>query len=104
MDFLTTIPNAPLNVVVSDTNYDNVTLSWNFPSYNGGAEIIEYIITSDPPTNPINELIVNSCTSTTIYSGLTSGETYRFNVKSHNSVGFSEIAQSNYVTLPIPPT
>ena len=62
------------------------------------------IITSDPPTNPINELIVNSCTSTTIYSGLTSGETYRFNVKARNSVGFSEIAQSNYVTLPIPPT
>ena len=97
-----TIPSPPSNVVVDTLNSDNVTLSWNFPSNNGGAPILDYIITSDPQTSE-GGVIVNSGTSTYIYSGLMSETTYRFNVQARNSVGVSAIAQSAPVTTPPTP-
>jgi len=92
-------PNPPSNVVVESINSNNVTLSWHFPSYNGGPDIIDYIITSDPQTSEV-EVIVNSGTSTYIYSGLKSEKTYMFYVQARNSVGVSTIAQSGPVTTP----
>jgi hypothetical protein len=81
-----TVPDAPTGLTAISGN-GQITLSWNEPSYNGGALIDYYVIFQDGALS--NE--TTSELSILIY-GLTNGQDYSFTVAAHSEVGIGKIS------------
>jgi len=80
-------PSSPTDLSVTEGE-GSVTLSWNAPDDDGGADIDYYVVY-------VNGLRFarTSITSITI-TGLTDGEEYEFTVAAHNQAGTGEMADS----------
>ncbi len=80
-----TIPDAPVNLVaISGDGYVNLT--WELPAYNGGAEIVKFLIYRN------GTLIANVSSSQLWYNdtSVTNGITYTYTVSAVNSIGESD--------------
>lgn len=44
LSFLSDVPDAPLNVQVKDVNKFGATITWEPPTYDGGAKITNYVV------------------------------------------------------------
>ena len=83
-----TVPAAPSALTATAANAE-VTLNWDAPSENGGAEITGYMIEHDTDMNfpsPTPETTAAAATSHTV-TGLTNGTLYYFRVAAVNSAG-----------------
>lgn len=90
------VPTAPRNVVVSGGN-EQVTVSWDAPSNDGGIPIDIYTVTSSPENISVT---VSGSARTATVTGLTNGVEYRFTVVAHN---FSGNSAPSTVSDPVTP-
>jgi chitodextrinase len=91
-----TAPSSPLNVIASNGALSgSANLTWNVPITDGGQPIIYYTVTSFP-----GSITAISSTTSLIFTELTGGETYTFNVYATNIIGNSDpSSNSNPVTI-----
>jgi len=90
-------PSAPMNLTVMPGN-ENVTLSWEAPTYSNASAVIGYMISYGTLTSSLTNQITWS-QSTYLLEGLTKGTIYYFNVAAQNSAGWS----SNSTTIAATP-
>jgi titin len=106
-------PSAPLNIsAIAGPLSGQVTLSWQPPSTTGGGTIQSYKITYTPTTGnptsiPASPLIVQSNTSsqifTQLFTQLSIGVTYTFNICAVTTTGINGLIGSNSVkTFSVP--
>lgn len=88
----TSAPSAPSLVKVTDSTKSSVTLEWIKPVFDGGMEIIGYIIEMCKASlNEWHQVNRTTCINTTYTAkGLTAGEEYRFRVRAVNGSGKGE--------------
>ncbi len=80
-----TRPSAPQNLTATPGD-GQVTLSWDAPASDGGAEITKYQVSIDVE----NWIDVDVDTTTYTFTGLTNGEEFTFYVRAVNRVGEGE--------------
>jgi hypothetical protein len=86
-------PTAPTNVSAVATN-TQATVSFTAPSFNGGAPITSYTVTSSP-----GGIIRTGSSSPITVTGLTNGISYNFTVAATNVAGTGVVSSpSQYVT------
>ena len=90
-----TVPNAPTNVVAVAANA-NASVSWTAPSFNGGATITGYTVTSSPGGKTCTSASL-SCT----VSGLTNRTSYQFTVTATNVAGNSVPSTTSNAVTPL---
>lgn len=75
-----------------DTNKDHITIAWDAPENDGGAEITNYIIEShsDLDTSFVPIAKVDGTITKYTARGLLEGSDYNFRVKARNAAGVSE--------------
>ncbi len=100
-----TIPNSPTNLIVVGNT--NATLSWSAPTDDGGSPIIDYIIRYKNSTLPFTTFSDGKSNSiTSVITGLTNGEQYKFRVAAVNEIGrgaFTNTVVPNAETITITP-
>lgn len=93
-------PGAPTNVMAAPAN-QGATLAWGPPVSDGGTAIAGYLVKvykTTPTLTYVSETTTcATCTSAAI-SGLTNGQSYRFDVFARNSLGYGAAATTNDVT------
>jgi len=102
ISYSSTVPEAPTGVVATAGN-GQATVSWKAPS-NGGDQIFDYTVTSDPSGFTT---VVNAPATSARLTGLMNGVTYVFTVVARNDVGYGPASYpSNPVTpvriIPVP--
>ena len=80
-----TVPSAPTNLVAIPGN-DELTLSWDAPASDGGANITTY------PVSRSGANTVNVGGTSTVITGLTNGTQYTVDVAAENSAGTGQAA------------
>lgn len=94
-------PAPPGFPKVVDTTKSSVELAWTKPAYDGGSEIIGYIIEMANPESPDKFLKVASPTITKYtVTGVKEGREYRFRVKAVNAIGDSEPSDVPNAVIP----
>jgi hypothetical protein len=88
-------PSAPENVVAT-AGQAAAKLAWDPPTSDGGAPVIDYLVSSTPATATIT---VPAGTQTTTIAGLRSGTAYTFSVVAENDSGISPAGVSDPVTV-----
>ncbi|MDW5562404.1 MAG: fibronectin type III domain-containing protein [Methanomassiliicoccus sp.] len=73
-------PSAPTNLEINAGD-GKVTLSWNAPTNAGSAAIDYYIVYQDDVD------VAHTSSTSIVIDGLTNGQSYKFEVAAHNSVG-----------------
>ena len=89
-----TTPGAPTNVTAVAENA-SATVTFSFPSTNGGSPITGYTVTASPEGE--------TCTTTTrscVVTGLTNGTIYSFTVTATSAVGASDTSLSSSTVTP----
>ena len=100
LSFTKTNPNAP-NIGTATAGNAQATVSYTFPSSNGGSVITSYTATSNP--GGITGTLSQAGSGDITVSGLTNGSTYTFTVTATNAIGTSVAsAASNSVTPAVP--
>ena len=94
---VTTIPDAPTNVVAT-RGYGTASIGFTAPASNGGTAIIDYTVTSNPTTSS-----VTSTTFPITVTGLTYGTSYTFTVVARNAVGNSVASSNSNAVIPANP-
>ena len=93
-------PSAPTNAMAAPGD-QAATVAWGTPASNGGSDIAGYMVKvykTTPTLTYVKETTTcATCTSTAI-SGLTNGQSYRFDVFARNSLGYGAAATTNDVT------
>uniref|UniRef100_A0A4W5MPV4 Titin n=1 Tax=Hucho hucho TaxID=62062 RepID=A0A4W5MPV4_9TELE len=86
------VPEAPGTPDVTDSSKSSVTLEWIKPVFDGGMEIIGYIIEMCKTSlNEWHQVNRTTCINTTYTAkGLMAGEEYRFRVRAVNGSGKGE--------------
>lgn len=85
------LPSPPVKPTVVDSSKSSITLSWNKPLFDGGAEVTGYRVEYRKPTEEEWSVGVHNTDKTEFaVNGLTSGTEYIFIVRSINKVGISE--------------
>ena len=87
--------DAPTDVTAVYGNA-TATVSWSAPTYNGGASIGSYLVTSNPDGKTCSTSVTRSCSVT----GLTNGVEYTFTVQASNVVGLSLPSLSSAAVVP----
>ena len=97
----TAIPSAPTNLTSTIITYQSVSLTWSAPSHNGGYNIMNYIITVMPldGSGALNITTTDNSTSYTV-TGLMSGYSYSFTVRTNRNIGLGEKSNTIVITLP----
>ena len=101
-----TAPGAPTGVSVTSSIPNQVSISWNAPSDDGGADISGYKIErSSTPRNSSTQstwtiLTADTKSTSTSYTdgGLTNGDTYHYRVSAINSAGTSTASGESSAT------
>ncbi len=86
------LPSAPSAVYATTTNGE-ATVSFNAPSFTGGATITSYTIRATASDGAI--VSVTALGSPAKVTGLTPGKSYRFTVTANNSAGASESSEAS---------
>jgi hypothetical protein len=98
-----TIPTPPLNITGNISN-NQINLSWNSPTSNGGKDISNYLVEykkiSENEWTPYTDYIVSTNTFKNI-SGLLIGVQYKFRIKAVNSIGPSNPSNESNSYKPI---
>ena len=84
-----TVPSAPQTVAATLTDELTAQVTWAAPLTNGGSAITKYVVTGSPS---------GTCETTSlmcVFSGLTVGTSYSFQVVAENIAGTSPAAASN---------
>ncbi len=89
-----TEPGAPTNVTAVAGNGE-ATVSFTGSSFDGGAAIDLYEVSSTPATG-----VFTDAGSPITFTGLSNGVSYTFSVRAHNSVGYSAVATSVSAVTP----
>jgi hypothetical protein len=97
-------PFEPQSLVISETAYKQVSLNWNYPADDGGANVTDYTIQYGPVSGDAiysTNWLVAGITSSTSFAvdNLELDKTYIFRVGGRNSAG-----QGQYTTPSIPIT
>ncbi len=92
-----TVPNVP-NIVSVIGGNQQVTVSFNAPSSNGGATITSYSVI--PYINGVAQPTTTGSASPIIVTGLTNGTTYTFAVFATNRVGNGAISSVSFSVTP----
>jgi hypothetical protein len=79
------VPDSPTGVSVTAQS-DSAIISWTYELSGGGTVITNYTITSTPPTTIAT---ISPGISSYIFTGLTNGTEYTFNIVANNSFGGS---------------
>ena len=82
------VPSAPTGIVGAPGN-DQVFLTWSAPADDGGAPVLDYLITPFIGSVPQSPTLFASAATTEIVDGLTNGTPYTFTVVAINSAGDS---------------
>ena len=98
-----TVPDAPTNVVGSSFSVSQSTVTWVGPTFDGGATITSYTVTSSPG-NRICTVVrgqTDGVTQTTcVITGLSNGTQYTFSVTATNSIGTSQASVASASATP----
>jgi len=90
-------PDAPINLVnvAEVTTAYQVGLSWQDGAYDGASPIIDYQVSFCEASNNVYTVYASGVTSrSSKVAGLSPGTTYKFVVRSRNSIGFSVVSGS----------
>ena len=85
-------PDAPTNLNAEGASKTTIDLSWDAPTYTGGADITGYRIeVSNTGTDGWTNLVADTASTSTTYShsGLSTGDTRHYRVSAINSAGTS---------------
>jgi outer membrane protein OmpA-like peptidoglycan-associated protein len=96
------VPTAPSNVTAT-SRAGGVAVSWSAPSSDGGAAIMQYLVTVEPGGATCSTSGDTSC----VVTGLSPGTTYTVSVVAINRIGDSTAGVTTYesdVTAPGAPT
>ena len=92
-------PNPPVNVTITQTTCNSVTLNWTPPTDNGNAEITQYSVLvykdTDHPTALITEKTQMSSHQVT---SLEPDTDYTMEVRAGNVGGFGDGSRTNFTT------
>jgi hypothetical protein len=93
-------PGAPLGLASSSVNSTSLTLTWNLPTSNGGADISDYKIEfSSNGGRAWNELVHDaSAVRSFNVTGLTRAVAYQFRVSAKNSIGYGVASSVHSIT------
>lgn len=83
------VPERPEDLGVKEVTKDSVTLTWNPPKYDGGSEIINYVLESRLIGTEKFHKVTNDNLLGRKYTvkGLKEGDTYEYRVSAVNIVG-----------------
>ena len=86
-------PGAPLNLAASQIERDQLTLTWQPPDSDGGAEISSYVVEMKGEKDTDYYILGKADPMRPKFTalGLKPGEKYNFRVKAKNSAGFGEM-------------
>ena len=109
------VPDPPTGLTKVSTSKTSVAFSWTEPSNNGGSVVTDYQIEWDAgnPALADSAFTILSATSYTVSSfsvtsGLTTGTSYRFRVRTLNDAGLSEPSSPLFsiyaATAPVAPS
>ncbi|MSV61056.1 MAG: hypothetical protein F2901_06755, partial [Actinobacteria bacterium] len=102
------VPNAPTNVVGEVGNRGAVSVSWDAPNFNGGAEITDYVVKVCTDAGCVAYSDDQSDLATAAVANLTVGNSYTFIVAAVNAAGTGAYSDPSAAvtprTLPQPPT
>lgn len=92
------VPGAPTIGTAAVTSSTSATVTFTSPGSDGGATIDYYQCVSSPTTTTVtlNQAGSGTCT----FSGLTTGTSYQFKVRAHNSTGFSSYSSLSNAVIP----
>jgi hypothetical protein len=97
------VPGAPTIGTATTTTSTSASISFTAPASNGGAAIDYYECVSTPTSSTIT--LNQAGSGTCSFTGLTTGTSYQFKVRAHNSAGFSSYSSlSSSVTPTNTPT
>lgn len=93
-----TVPGAPTIGTAGTTSATAATVDFTAPGSNGGATIDYYQCVSTPTSSTIT--LNQSGSGTCSFTGLTTGTSYQFKVRAHNSAGFSSYSSLSTSVTP----
>ncbi len=85
-------PSPPKNVVAGVLSDSIISVSWEPPALNGGANVTEYTVqwSGDKAFTSTSEIIAPTTSLSCVITGLTSGQQQYVRILARNSIGFSE--------------
>ena len=102
-----TVADPPTNLIAEGTSKTSIELSWDAPSYTGGADVAGYKIeVSTTGTGGWSDLVADTGSTATTYAhtGLSSGDTHYYRVSAINSAGAGNASSVAAATTPdLPP-
>jgi hypothetical protein len=97
---LAVVPGAPLSLASTSVNSTSLTLTWNLPTSNGGADISDYKVEfSSNGGRAWNEIVHDaSAVRSFNVTGLTRATSYQFRVTAKNSIGYGVASSVHSIT------
>lgn len=88
------LPSCPQTLEVADVNKDRVTLKWQEPATDGGADLTEYVVEMKKSKDSQYSVVAQVEPNTPFYTAksLREGQQYQFRVRAKNLVGTSQEA------------
>ena len=91
-------PTAPLNVMATNITSTNIHLSWEQPSYDGGARVTNYVITHHSNAEDHVTISTDNTELTRQLDGLAPFTAYQIQISAENIVGIGPASATVNVT------
>ncbi|XP_057691708.1 titin-like [Corythoichthys intestinalis] len=101
-------PGAPTNLQIKDVQRDSVSISWEAPLVDGGAEILHYTVEKREEARKVFTSVCSNCTRNSYkIDNLQEGCFYYFRILAVNEYGSGQAAETNEPVkvseVPLPP-